>query len=206
MTKRQDRTVVPLADRKRELTRRALEEAALHLFAERGYDATTVADIARRAGTSEATFFRYFGSKDEVLFWERDGRLPLLHDAILERPDDEPDLVAVRKALRVIGNDVDIDRDRLLLQHRALQTTPLLRGRTSDALADWERTIREALAQRRGTDPGQPTARLTAAIAMAVVGAAFEQWYEDGGRDEIADVIDDLFEHVDETLTGPRRR
>lgn len=201
-----DGGVVRLADRKRELTRRALIDAALELFAQRGYDGTSVADIAERAGASEATFFRHFGSKDEVVFSERGVRLPVVREAILERPASEPPVVAAREALRAIGARLSVDRDRLLLQHRALQSTPLLRGRSQDVQVEWEQAIASALAERAGIDGDDPTIRVTAVVAMAIVRTAFSMWHDEDGQRSLADVIDELFEQLGDAVRADRSR
>src|SRR3954447_14671748 len=86
-----------LRDRKKERTRRALVEAAAELFEERGYDATTVADIAAAADIGTRTFFSYFPSKEEVLFPEMDGRVRTAIAAIADRrPDERPVDVLLR--------------------------------------------------------------------------------------------------------------
>src|SRR5262245_66130593 len=82
-----------LRARKKAKTRLAIEDAALALFDEQGYEATTVEEIAARAEVSTTTFFRYFPSKAEVLLDDHAQRLPALHEAILERPVGEHDLV-----------------------------------------------------------------------------------------------------------------
>src|SRR3974390_3063183 len=92
-----------LRARKRERTRRSSEAAALELFAAQGYEQTTVEQIAARAEVSEGTFFRYFRSKGEALFVERDHQLPALQRVITERPPDEDDFEAVRRALQMGG-------------------------------------------------------------------------------------------------------
>ena len=87
-----------LRSRKKEKTRRAIEDAALELFAEQGYEATTVNQIAERAEVSTATFFRYFGTKQEVIFAEDGNEFAELRRAVVECPAGEDDLE--RGALR----------------------------------------------------------------------------------------------------------
>ncbi|MFC0005147.1 TetR/AcrR family transcriptional regulator [Micromonospora siamensis] len=91
-----------LRERKKERTRQALISAALELFAERGYDQTTVADIAAGAEVSTRTFFSYFPSKEEILFADTEERLALAFQVIDDRgPDDEPVELLVRAIGRV---------------------------------------------------------------------------------------------------------
>ena len=89
-----------LRSRKKARTRVAIEDAALELFEERGYEATTVEEIAARAEVSTTTFFRYFPTKAEVLLSDHGEQLPALHRAIVERPSAESDLVAVQRAVQ----------------------------------------------------------------------------------------------------------
>src|SRR6516164_1432257 len=86
--------------RKKRQTRLAIEDAALSLFVEQGFEATTVEEITERADVSTTTFFRYFPSKAEVLLSDHGQQLPALHQAILDRPATEGDLVAVRRAVQ----------------------------------------------------------------------------------------------------------
>jgi AcrR family transcriptional regulator len=87
----------------KQATRQALQQAADRLFAERGYGATTVRDIAEAAGVTERTFFRYFTGKEELILDDALGWLPVLLDAIRGRPDEEDVGAAVRQALLDTG-------------------------------------------------------------------------------------------------------
>ena len=82
-----------------------LEEAALDLYTERGFDETTVAEIAERAGLTERTFFRYFADKREVLFGGQDALLQLFVDSIVDAPDSMSPIDAVGAALAGRGPD-----------------------------------------------------------------------------------------------------
>src|SRR5580692_9316282 len=83
-----------LRARKKMRTRLAIEAAAVALFESKGYEATTVEEIAELAEVSPTTFFRYFPTKADVLLSDHGQRLPVLFEAIVARPDDEDDLVA----------------------------------------------------------------------------------------------------------------
>jgi AcrR family transcriptional regulator len=86
-------------EQKKLATRRALQDAAQRLFAERGYAGTTVQDIAEAAGVTERTFFRYFPDKGELLVDQVLGWLPVLQERIRSRPAEEDPLTAVKHAL-----------------------------------------------------------------------------------------------------------
>jgi AcrR family transcriptional regulator len=87
----------------KQATRQALQQAADRLFAERGYGATTVRDIAEAAGVTERTFFRYFTGKEELIIDDALSWLPVLLDAIRGRPDEEDVGTAVRQAFLDTG-------------------------------------------------------------------------------------------------------
>ena len=167
-------------------------DAALDLFAEQGFEATTVDQIAARAEVSTATFFRYFSAKDEVLFSGFDDQLSALKQAIVERPNREEDFVAVRRA--VVQQWVPmLDHDRVALRHRVTTSSPRLRDSSLHLGIKWQRVISDGLATRRGLDNPDRKARLVAAVAMAVFGNAVDSWVTDGRPGELAAAVDDSF-------------
>ena len=87
----------------KQATRQALQQAADRLFAERGYGATTVRDIAEAAGVTERTFFRYFAGKEELIIEDALGWLPVLLEAVRARPGGEDVATALRQAIREVG-------------------------------------------------------------------------------------------------------
>jgi AcrR family transcriptional regulator len=87
----------------KQATRQALQQAADRLFAEQGYGATTVRDIAEAAGVNERTFFRYFTGKEELIIEDALGWLPVLLDKLRDRPDDEDVGIALRRAIQDVG-------------------------------------------------------------------------------------------------------
>jgi AcrR family transcriptional regulator len=147
-----------------------LVAAALELYAEQGFDRTTVAEIADRAGVTERTFFRYFADKREVLF--AGGLLETrMTDAIAAADPSLPPLDAAVDGLAVAVEEIDRDfarrRNAVIAAHPALQERELLK---LDALG---RAATAALVQR-GTDPLR--AALAAECAVAVFKIAFGQW------------------------------
>lgn len=175
-----------LRSRKKHKTRLAIQDAALELFTEQGFEGTTVDQIAARAEVSTATFFRYFKTKSDVVFGgqgdERIARLPALERAILERPRSEDDLTAVRHA--VLREWVPLlDPTRLARQFQAVMSSPLLRGLSTGLMARWQATISDALAQRRQLSAPDQRCRLTAAIVQAVLTNALIAWAQEGSGD-----------------------
>ena len=158
-----------LRDRKRARTRRALVAAAVDLFETRGYDETTVADIAATAEIGTRTFFSYFAAKEELLFPESDGRVRATVDAIAtRRPGERPADVLLR-ALRNVGATNDDMVGQLgALRMRLFQTVPAVRGRALQIQLDAQRKIASHLHDAFPDDLDEASA---AALVGAFVGA-----------------------------------
>ena len=154
--------------------RERLERAALALFAEHGYDATTVAEIADRAGLTKSTFFRHFADKREVLFGGQDMLANLFSDAIRTAPPAATAADCLAAALEAVAVAFTPDRHDLAPQRRAviaahseLQERELLkRARLAAAMADALRA--------RGAD--DVAARLAAEIGVLAFSTAYARW------------------------------
>jgi AcrR family transcriptional regulator len=180
-----------LRERKKVRTRDAIVTAALDLFTERGYEATTVEMIAEAAEVSPATVFRYFAGKDDIVFSERDRRLPVLAAALRDRPASESDLVAAGRALQQVFADPDAEA-RIRRQTRALVSSVVLRGKAEEVLGAWQETIRQALVARGPADRSDPEARVRAALVMTGFRVALEDW--------LAGKHADLEQSIDSTM------
>lgn len=161
-------------ERRKADTRRALEDAALRLFASEGYDDTSVDAIAADAGVSARTFFRYFATKDEVLDMGREERQVELREAVASAPGQG--LAVVEAAVGALADGFAGDRERVALRQRAVSTSPVLRGRLFDTVASWERALARALADR-----GEAEADTLAAVGVAVFNASVAAWVRSGG-------------------------
>ena len=181
-----------LRDRKRARTRLAIRDAALELFAEHGYEATTVDQISERAEVSKATFFRYFATKGEVIFTSEGYQHELLHDAIVSRPVDEHDFVAAARAVRDQWVPA-LDSRRIERQTRAAATSPLLRGLSLDLSAAWQEIVADALARRRELAAPDPRCRLVANLVSVALSNAVNHWVQSGCRGEFDSRLDDAF-------------
>ncbi|CAN5449043.1 TetR family transcriptional regulator [soil metagenome] len=156
-------------------TRRALEDAALRLFARDGYEATSIEAIAAEAEVSARTFFRYFATKDEVLTPDREERQAQLADVIGEVGGRTP-LEVAAAALVAIAPSFEAERATMLLRRRAAVTSPVLRGRLYDVVHTWQRTLAAAL-----VDASVPEfdAEVTAEVAIAVWQGSITRWLAD---------------------------
>jgi AcrR family transcriptional regulator len=171
--------------RNREQRRVALVEAAYALFAERGYAATTMDEISSRAGLSRRTAFRYFTSKEELVFPERDERLALLRSLLAPR-DGERAFETVRRACLALGRRYQAERERMLAQWAVVQSEPALLGREQQLDRDFERVIEEAFAagEREGSR-GRRRARLRAAMVVGAVRATLREWIDGGASADL---------------------
>jgi AcrR family transcriptional regulator len=170
-------------------SRGRLQEAALALYSERGFDQTTAAQIAARAGLTERTFFRLFADKREVLF----GGSALLQERIVAGvagapPGDGP-LDAVAGGLAAAAAMLGESRRDLARQRQAvIVANPELRERELAKLADYAQTVATAL-HHRGV--GEPQASLAAETGMTVFRVAMERWTSADDDLELADLMRD---------------
>ncbi|MFI7679224.1 TetR family transcriptional regulator [Actinophytocola sp. NPDC049390] len=179
-------------ERKKARTRQRLQEQALRLFIERGYEATTVERIAAAAGVSHMTFFRYFPTKEDVVL--SDSYDPLLVAAIRARPRTEEPVSRIRAAVREgLGAIYASDRDALLTRVRLTLRTPALRARL------WENQVATRDLLARALVDGEPdfTTRILASACLATLTTALEEWVAADGSAELPDLIDDAFRALD---------
>ncbi|NIJ37695.1 AcrR family transcriptional regulator [Sphingopyxis panaciterrae] len=155
--------------------RRRMREAALALFYEKGYDVTTAAEIAARAGVTERTFFRHFPDKREVLFNENE----LAERLDVKISEAAPDLGALEAVIWAFQSLAPMFEENLKFAepaHAVISRTPALQERQLAKAAAITLAISEAL-QRRDIEPG--TANLVAATAMAVTAHGLQAWKQD---------------------------
>jgi AcrR family transcriptional regulator len=191
--------------RKKVRTRLAIEDAALALFSEQGYEATTVEQIAARADISPTTFFRYFPGKADVILSDQDAQLPSLQQAIVGRPSHENDLLAVRRALQHAWIKA-IDPERTTYTFRAVASSTVLRGLSYEIGQRWLRAVAEALAQRHEISAVQERYLLTARVALSVFGETVEVWIADGCRYELGGAMERNFETMTQLCAEWSRR
>lgn len=166
--------------------RERLERAALALFVEHGYDATTVAEIADRAGLTKSTFFRHYADKREVLFGGQDILAELFGDAIRTAPPSATTAECLAAALESVAVVFTSDRHDLAPVRRAviaanseLQERELLkRARLSSTMAESLRV--------RGAD--ETTARLAAEVGVLAFSTAYARWAAPENRQPFAEI------------------
>ena len=165
-------------------SRGRLEQAAFELYRDRGFDRTTVAEIAERAGVTERTFFRHFTDKREILFSGAALLQALLVDAVTDAPEGAAPFEAVRASLDAAGAFFE-DRRGFSRQRQAIILgSEELRERELIKLATLAAALADAL---RGRGVADPEAALTGEMAIAVFRVAFEGWVADDEPTSLTD-------------------
>jgi AcrR family transcriptional regulator len=161
-----------LRERKKEQTRRTIEDAAFRLFAERGFHATTVADIAAAADIAPRTFFGYFPSKEDVVFCDFDASFAGLATALRDREPEVTTFDALRSWIvaLVAGYDAGEDRHREV-RERLVAENDALASHEGHLLDRFGGLVREAVAADLGDEAGDLRPRMVAASAIAALKA-----------------------------------
>lgn len=186
-----------LRERTRRAVRAEIADAALRLFVERGFDETTVDDVVAAVGVSRRSFFRYFGSKEDVVLGFLDEVGDAIRAGLAARPADEPPWLALRRALDEVSRSYVAEANWILALHRLIYETPSLRARHLDKQDRWHRLLTEELAARLGVDPAADiTPRVLASTAVAALDVAITAWAEERGRVAMPKLLDAAFAAV----------
>jgi AcrR family transcriptional regulator len=172
-----------------------LARAALALYADQGFEQTTVAEIAARAGLTERTFFRHFADKREVLFYGMDMARDLVTRAVVDAPGPAAPMDAVSAALEALGAMLQENPERVRLRDAIVSTNAELRERELIKLAELASAMAAAL-RDRGVP--EPAASLAAEMGVAVFKVAFARWVSEPGQPDLPGI---LRESMDE-MTG----
>jgi AcrR family transcriptional regulator len=172
-------------------TARALQQAALELFAKNGYDDTTTDEIAEQAGVSPRTFFRYFPTKESVLFAGSFGWYQTFTEHYLAQPPELSDVDAVRETLIELADELGKRRRSLLLYERAVASSPTLRGGVQDHVQQDIATLAEAIARRRQLAAPDEGCSLLAAIVLVTYRRAVMRWLGGPATTDPSEVIDE---------------
>ncbi|MEU4242424.1 TetR family transcriptional regulator [Actinoplanes sp. NPDC026619] len=170
-----------------------LQEAALELYLERGYDKTTTGDIAARAGVTERTFFRHFTDKREVFFDGQAELVELLTTAVAAVPPGTRPLPALRAAFHEAVPLIEHHRPVTERRHPVIVATPALQERALAKHAALVTALSDALRARGVAD--QPAA-LCAQVGMDTYAIAVQRWAADRGTG--------LHTHLDQAFTDLR--
>jgi len=182
-------------------THAAIEQAAFRLFAERGFDGTTLGAIADELGIGRRTLFRYYSSKNDIPWGRFDLTLEGFRSILAATPEELPICAAVHRAVLAFNEFPDEaqpphrDRMRLILDTPALQAHSVLRH------AEWRAVIAEYVAARVGTDVEDLVPQLVARVSLALALTAYEQWLRQGDT-TLHDQLDAAMGRLADYLAG----
>jgi AcrR family transcriptional regulator len=174
-----------------------LAKAAMELYAEQGFERTTVAEIALRAGLTERTFFRHFSDKREVLFYGGEMLRELLVRAVADAPASATAMDAVGLAFRDACGMLQENRPRAVLRDGIVSAHPELRERELIKLAALGDAVADALRER---GIREPMASLAAETGVAVFKLAFTRWVNEPGPGDLPAVFGELMAELGEAL------
>ncbi|MEU9070160.1 helix-turn-helix domain-containing protein [Streptomyces sp. NPDC048109] len=191
------RASATLWDRTRQLASQEILETALRLFTEQGYDETTIAQIAREAGVSQRTLFRYFGSKEDLLGGDQDRFGRVLADTIGEQPAETGAWEALRAGFAAVLSLHD-DREQALQRFRLLHNTASLRAGWLEKRLRFQEELLPLVEARMDATAGTAGARARAvlATAFACLDAASMTWVAGDGQSTIMDLYDECLTAV----------
>jgi AcrR family transcriptional regulator len=197
-----------LRERKKARTREALMDAALDLFEQKGYDATTVEDIAAAADVSPRTFFRYFESKLDLIMARSDTKHTELGPLLMARPPEESLLGAMREVVRD-ELDTQLEDPRVQREFQVMLSTPSLRHLAREHFYEEEAQMVGAIAARLGVPEDSLVAHVVTSMVASAMWATVNRWINEGGEPaRLSEMFDEAFallaEGVDNAIATAR--
>jgi mycofactocin system transcriptional regulator len=166
-----------------------IEQAAFRLFAERGFDGTTLGDIAAAVGVSRRTLFRYYPSKNDIPWGQFDRTLESFRRILRDLPQDLPVHEVVQRGVLAF-NEFDPDADPPHAERmRLLLETPTLLAHSVLRYAEWRAVIAEYVAERRSLAPTDPLPETVSQVCLALARSAYVLWLREPGP-SLADRLD----------------
>ena len=171
-------------------SRRAVTRTALELFAQRGFEETTVDDIAEALGVSRRTLFRYFASKNDMVWGDFDWVLERLHRCLDATPPGVPLHEALGDAVVESNRYEDEQLPELRIRMRLITGVPALQAHSALRYAEWREVIAVWVAERLGCSAGDLVPQTVAHAALGTSMAAFLVWVDDPSSDLVANLQD----------------
>lgn len=182
-----------LRERTRRAVRAEIGDAAMGLFLERGFEATTMEEIAREAGISRRSLFRYFGTKEDIVLGHLVEAGMAAREALEARPAGESPWEALRAAFESLANAPDYSPERNLAISRMLYGTPSLRASHLEKQLRWQELLVPNIRMRLGLTTGDAAdvqARAIVACALTCLDVAVEAWARSEGEEDLAGLFD----------------
>lgn len=161
-------------------TKAALIDAALNLFSVHGYDETTTEEIAAAAGVSPRTFFRYFPTKESVLFFGGYDFISAFRAVYLGREDTLSDYEAMGESFAILAPSLKRIRKRIAQYYQAVESSLVLLGRERKISRATAATVSEVIASRRGLTAPDAECAMLAAVGMSLLESAISKWLAGG--------------------------
>jgi AcrR family transcriptional regulator len=178
-----------LRERKKQKTRWAIQEHALRLIAEQGYDATTVDQIAAAAEISPSTFFRYFPTKEDLIIEDEYDALML--EGLSTMDPAVPPLEAVRRVIvGALSAMTDHDKEKILERSKLVLAVPALRSRSLENFTKTVDLLAVVVARRVGLLPDSVEIRTFAGAVIGAMAGVIYTWMESGGEGNLAELVD----------------
>ena len=182
----------------------AIEQAAFRLFAERGFDDTTLDAIAEAVGVSRRTLFRYYRSKNDIPWGQFDATLDHFRALLRNQPPALPLWERVHLAVRAFNEFPDDAEPPHRARMALILHTPALQSHSVLRYADWRRVIEEYVAEQQGTHPDAPLPRLVGHVSLALAHAAYDAWLADPTQ-SLPDLVTEQMTLLREHLALPSR-
>jgi AcrR family transcriptional regulator len=196
-----------LREQRRERNAREIQQAAISLFAERGYAAVTVEDIAHEAGISERTFFRYFASKDHLLVAEAGRRIAVIHESLIRQPDALDAWQALRNAvLDQSASEDEVGRNAAIWAHLTKEAPALLAKMIMHGALEGTHNIEVELARRLGVPATDALPDVMMRVTLAAVQSSYLRWLDDDGAGSLVDLTAAALDLVGDGLARAVRR
>lgn len=200
MTKNNKPNAAPegLRERKRRETLKRITEAGMCLFIEKGYEATTLDDIAAEAGISRRTFFYYFKSKDDILLSLQSGMGDMIVDALQHAPRDRRPLDAIRDA--IVKVCAAVPADDMIAIDRLMRSSEAVQARKQASYIQHERALFAALRERWPEPERETGLRLVAMLAIGATRLASDALSREGGKRPLTELLHEAFDALESEI------
>ena len=183
----------------RDANRDQIAETAFSIFAERGFDDVTVDEVAKSAGISRASFFRYFKTKEQAVLAAYEHMGHEIAANLAQRPAGESAWAGLRASFDAAMPNYHANRVRSLARLQLTRETPSLRAHQLEHQARWGEAIGAVLAPRIGGEPGDVAVEALTGAAIAALDAALERWGRSDGELDLPALLDEAFD----VIAGP---
>jgi len=189
-----------LRERKKRERRRRIEDAALDLFEQHGFDGTTIEQIAAAADIAPRTFFYYFPTKEDVVLADYATRLDRILTELAARPDSETPWSALQASFVAVAADYEAARNDLVRRFTIMATSATVYARSLQLQAGWEDALTEVLDRRADRETDDLESRLLASAALAGMRSSLRHWLLTGHDTALPSLIHTCFATLSDGL------